>query len=175
MTSPIALARSFLFVPATRPELITRALASGADAMIVDLEDAVAPKDKPAARQQLARAFTSLDAAQRDRLLVRIDACGTPWHADDIAAAGQLAALGLGGVMLPKAESTSTVAQVVAAVGSACALVALIESVAGLDAVNELACIPQVQRLAFGHLDFQADAGMACDAHEAELVSVRLG
>jgi citrate lyase subunit beta/citryl-CoA lyase len=174
VTSVIASARSFLFVPATRPERVARALASGADAVIVDLEDAVTPQDKPAARQQLAQAFAALDAAQRARLLVRINAQGTPWHEEDVAVAGQLAAQGLGSVMLPKSESARAVAQVAAGVGPTCALVALIESVAGLDAVNELARAPQVQRLAFGHLDFQADAGLTCDAQEAELVPVRL-
>ncbi len=171
---PLAAACSFLFVPATRPERIGKALASGAEAVIVDLEDAVAPQDKPAARQQLNEAFSTLDATQRARLLVRINAPGTAWHAEDVATVARLSAQGLGGVVCPKAESPEALAVVAQAVGPACALVPLIESVAGLDAVDLLARCPQVLRLAFGHLDFQADAGLACDVHEAELVPVRL-
>ena len=172
--SPLAAACSFLFVPATRPERIGKALASGAEAVIVDLEDAVAPQNKPAGRQHLNDAFSTLDATQRARLLVRINAPGTAWHADDVATVARLSTLGLGGVMVSKAESPEALVAVAQAVEPACALVPLIESVAGLDAVDALARCSQVLRLAFGHLDFQADAGLACDAHEAELVPVRL-
>ena len=70
----IASARSFLFVPANRPERYAKALASGAGAVIIDLEDAVAPDAKVQARQQLANGFDSLPAADRPRVLVRINA-----------------------------------------------------------------------------------------------------
>lgn len=169
----LARARSFLFVPASRPERFAKALASGADAVIIDLEDAVAPADKGAARQALLQAMTALEPAQRSRLLVRINAAGTPWHADDLIALRGLATHGLGAVMVPKAESAAALAEVAAAAGP-CALLPLIESVAGLDAADALAAGAQVLRLAFGHLDFQADAGLACDAAELELVPVRL-
>ena len=170
----LAAARSFLFVPANRPERYVKALASGADAVIVDLEDAIAPTDKLLARQTLLRAVADLDAAVRGRLLVRINAAGTPWHADDLAALGGLVSMGVAAVMLSKAESPDTLADVAAAVGPACALLPLIESVAGLDALDALAASPQVLRLAFGHLDFQADAGLACGLDESELTPVRL-
>lgn len=169
----LAQARSWLFVPATRPERFAKALASGADAVIIDLEDAVAPADKAAARQALQPAMRALDPVQRSRLLVRINAAGTPWHAGDLAALREWVAHGLGAVMVPKAESAAGLADVATAAGP-CALLPLIESVSGLDAVNALAASPQVLRLAFGHLDFQADAGLACGADEAELVPVRL-
>ena len=167
----LALARSFLFVPATRPERYAKALASGADAVIIDLEDAVAPADKAAARQRLAQAWPGLPATQRGRVLVRLNASGTAWHGDDLALLGTL---GVAGVVLPKAQSTADLARVAAAMGPACALLPLIESVAGLDAVDALARSPGVARLAFGNLDFQADAGMACGPDEPELTAVRL-
>jgi citrate lyase subunit beta / citryl-CoA lyase len=169
----LARARSLLFVPATRPERFAKALASGADGVIIDLEDAVAPGDKNAARQGLQQAVMALDVAERGRLLVRINAAATPWHADDLGALRELVANGLGAVMLPKAESAAALAEAAAAVGP-CALLPLIESVAGLDAADELASSPWVARLAFGHLDFQADAGLACGPDESELVPVRL-
>lgn len=174
LTPPLALARSFLFVPASRPERYAKALASGADAVIVDLEDAVAPADKAAARQALLQGFAGLDAAQRARVVVRVNAAGTRWHLDDVLALRALASQGLSALMLPKAESAAALAEVAAAMGPACALLPLIESVAGLDAAGALAACPQVLRLAFGHLDFQADAGLACAADESELVPVRL-
>lgn len=174
MHADLANARSFLFVPADRPERHAKALASGTDAVIVDLEDAVAPADKAAGRAALAQGLAAFDAAQRARLLVRINAAGTPWHDEDRVLLQTLAPQGLGGVVVPKAESAAALAEVAAVAGPACALLPLIESVAGLDALAALATAPQVLRLAFGHLDFQADAGLVCGADEAELWPVRL-
>ena len=173
--SPLSLARAFLFVPADRPERHARALATGAGGVIVDLEDAVAPERKVQARDQLAASFAALPAGDRRRLLVRINAAGTPWHDDDRAQIGALAAQGLiAGIVLPKAECAADLSRVAEAAGPSAALVPLIESAAGLAAVDELAAGPQVLRLAFGNLDFQADLGLACDVDEAELVPVRL-
>ena len=172
--NPISLARTFLFVPANRPERYAKALASGAGAVIIDLEDAVPASDKLTARAQLAEGFASLPAEQRLRLLVRINAAGTPWHDADLLLVAQLARDGLGGVILPKAESAAALARVAASVGPACALLPLVESAAGLAVVDALAGSPQVLRLVFGNLDFQADLGMACGPDDAELLPVRL-
>jgi citrate lyase subunit beta/citryl-CoA lyase len=173
--SALALARAFLFVPADRPERHARALATGAGGVIVDLEDAVAPERKAAAREALATSFAALPVADRQRLLVRVNAAGTPWHDDDCAQVGALVAQGLiTGVVLPKAERAADLSRLAGVVGPQGVLVPLIESAAGLAAVDELAAGPQVLRLAFGNLDFQADIGLACDADEAELVPVRL-
>mgnify|MGYP002655318472 CR=1 FL=1 len=68
--SKLAQARSFLFVPGNRPERFSKALASGADAVIIDLEDAVPLDAKDAARAALLRAWPDFDADQRARLLV---------------------------------------------------------------------------------------------------------
>lgn len=176
MSAPLlSLARAFLFVPADRPERHARALATGAGGVIVDLEDAVAPERKASAREALAASFAALPEAGRQRLLVRVNAAGTPWHDDDCAQAGALVAQGLiAGVVLPKAERAADLSRLAEVVGPKGVLVPLIESAAGLAAVDELAAAPQVLRLAFGNLDFQADLGMACDADEAELVPVRL-
>ncbi|MGQ2998784.1 HpcH/HpaI aldolase/citrate lyase family protein, partial [Variovorax sp.] len=117
----------------------------------------------------------ALPAADRARLLLRINPPGTPWHADDLALVARLAAArAIAGVVLPKAESADQLARLAEAAGPEAVLVPLIESAAGLAALDAIAAAPQVLRLAFGHLDFQADLGMACDAQEAELVPVRL-
>lgn len=169
----MARATTFLFVPATRPERIAKALASGAGAVVVDLEDAIAPGEKEAARTALLAAIKALEPAQRALLLVRTNAAGTPWHTDDVAAVAACVALGLAGAMLAKAkaESAAALAAVARALGPQGLLVPLVESNAGLDA---LAQALQVVRLAFGHLDFQVDLGMECAADEAELLAVRL-
>ncbi|BCN36857.1 CoA ester lyase [Alicycliphilus denitrificans] len=174
MTDPVRNACSFLFVPATQPDRLPKALASGADMVIADWEDAVAPADKERARSALAEAVAALDGARRERLLVRINAEGTPWFAADLQALPQLMAQGLAGAVVPKAESAQTLQAVARAAGPQAALLALVESVAGLYAVDVLAAAPQVARLAFGHLDFQVDAGMACGPDEAELLPMRM-
>ncbi len=94
---------SLLFVPASRPERIAKALNAGADAVIVDLEDAVAPGEKDAARAALAAA---LDAAHP--VMVRINAADTPWFPADLEL---LAHPGIAAVVLPKAEHAEDVAE----------------------------------------------------------------
>ena len=149
----MASACSFLFVPGDRPERVPKALASGAHAVIVDWEDAVAPAAKAGARPGLTELLPTLPAADRARLALRINAAGTPWHADDVAALPALAAQGLGAVVVPKAESAAALQPVAAALGGQGALLPLIESAAGLEAVRAIAAAPQVVRLLFGHLE----------------------
>lgn len=96
--------------------------------------------DKQTARDQLAAAFRHFTAAERARLVVRINTSGTPWHDDDLILLS-LTARGLAGVMVPKAqtvEGLQRVVHAVHAVGPACALLPLVESVSGLDAANAL-------------------------------------
>ena len=174
MSDPVRNACSFLFVPATQPERLPKALASGADMVIADWEDAVAPADKKRARNALAEVVAALEGAARARLLVRINSEGSPWFAADLQALAQLTAQGLAGAVVPKAEQASTLQAVARAAGPQAAVVALVESVAGLAAADALATAPQVARLAFGHLDFQVDAGMACGDTEEELLPVRV-
>lgn len=140
-----------LFVPANRPDRFAKAAASGADAVILDLEDAVAPADKDLARASLDAGFTDLP------VIVRINAKGTPWHQADLAA---LHATGFAAVMLPKAECPKAVAEVVAALPDL-PLIALIETAAGLAQARAIAAVPGVARLAFGSVDFCADLGSA--------------
>lgn len=170
----ISLARSFLFVPANRPERFAKALASGAGAVIIDLEDAVAPDAKPAARAQLAQAWAGFTGPEQARLVVRVNAAGTPWHLEDLQLMANLAAEGLGGVVLPKAEAPDMLRTLAAHTGDTCALLPMVETAAGLAAIDALAGCPRVCRLVFGNLDFQADVGMACGPDEAELAPVRL-
>ncbi|AME24635.1 MAG: CoA ester lyase [Pseudomonadota bacterium] len=99
--------RSKLFVPASRPELFGKALASAADAVSFDLEDAVAPERKPQARAALSELLRSnLVAAANKVLIVRVNALDTPYFNADIDAIAQR---GLDLINLPKAESADDV------------------------------------------------------------------
>ena len=174
MNSTLNFSRSFLFVPATRTERILKAFSSGADAVIIDLEDAIAPSEKNVARTALMEALARLPATQLARILIRINAVNTQWHEDDVATAASASKQGLGGIMLAKAETAATLTAIAGRIHTECVLVPLIESVKGLDSIDLLASAPKVMRLAFGHLDFQLDAGIECDTDEAELAPVRL-
>lgn len=170
----LAHANSFLFVPGTQPARVEKALASGADFVILDLEDAVAPSDKDAARQAIAQTVLALPREQRAKLLVRMNAAGTAWFAPDLDMLAKLTPQGLAGVVIPKAEEAATLHAVAHRCGAQALLVPLVESVAGIDALNALCQAPQVVRVAFGHLDFQVDAGMQCGADEIELLPTRM-
>lgn len=144
-----------LFVPADRPERFGKAIASGADSIIIDLEDAVAPAQKAEARVGLSHAATELEGSAVP-VLIRVNAGGTPWHDDDVAAVLRLP---VAGMIVPKAESAADLAQVSARLGSRERLVALIESAVGV--ANAKALAQAAGRLAFGSIDFAADLGCA--------------
>ncbi|ASV97255.1 HpcH/HpaI aldolase/citrate lyase family protein [Paraburkholderia aromaticivorans] len=158
-------ARSYLFVPGDRPERFAKALDTGADAVVIDLEDAVVPAAKLAARDGLQRWLATADPA---RLMVRVNAVGTPWHLDDVA---MVSACGIAALMLPKSDSAQQLADVAARLPAATRIVALIESVAGVVAMRDIAAAPSVTRLAFGTVDFCGDAGV--EGLGAELDHVR--
>ncbi|MBG9388005.1 HpcH/HpaI aldolase/citrate lyase family protein [Caenimonas aquaedulcis] len=173
MTSVLDRARSFLFVPASRPERFAKALDSGAGCVIVDLEDAVPPDRKDEALDQLVEQLARFADKDLARTMVRINACGSAWHDREVRSLRRWVERGLGGVMLPKAEAPAALHALNAALGGQARLVPLVESLAGLDAADLLARVPQVSRLAFGHLDFQLDLGMRCGPEEPELAPVR--
>ncbi len=169
-SSKLAQARSFLFVPGNRPERFAKALDSGADAVIIDLEDAVPLDAKDAARAALAAAWAGFAAGQRARLLVRVNPAGTPWHEADLAALGHLP--GLGAVMLPKAENPQQLEH--AFMASGVPVLPLIESAEGVGQMDAIARAQGVLRLGLGHIDLQADLRIICGPDEAELAPIRL-
>ncbi|HSV57502.1 MAG TPA: CoA ester lyase [Variovorax sp.] len=151
--------RSLLFAPADRPERFLKAAASQADAVVLDLEDGVAPDAKTGARAA-ALAFLSSHARQAVWVL-RINHCNTLAGLEDLLALRQTRAMPAA-VMLPKVESLGDVELAVAHLhrpGSAPAIVALIESGRGLAAADAIAAHPAVCALAFGGADLAADLG----------------
>lgn len=143
---------TYLFVPATHTARIAKAFASGAHAVIGDLEDAVDASDKHAARQQLSDYLQASPAARE--LWVRINAVDTPWFADDLALLKQHRA-SLAGVMLSKTQSSADLQRL----DCALPVMALIESAQGLLALADICQHRQLVRLAFGSADLSRDLG----------------
>lgn len=148
-------ARSLLFVPGDRSDRFAKAASSGADLVVCDLEDAVAPGNKDAAREEVVRWLREGGTAA-----VRVNALDTPWYADDCAALAGLA--GLAAVMVPKAEDSQALGELAAGRGGA-PIIALVETALGLHHAHGLAAVPGVARLAFGAVDFALDTGCADD------------
>jgi citrate lyase subunit beta / citryl-CoA lyase len=161
MTTALESARTFLFVPGTRPDRFDKAVATGADAVILDLEDAVGADDKPLARED-ARAW--LEAG--GRAVVRVNGRSTPWFAEDVAAAARAVA-----IMLPKAESPEDVAAVRAALDTDVPVLALVETARGVAAVRDICRAPGVARVAFGNVDLAAGLGVEPTARDALLAA----
>ena len=148
--------RSLLFVPGTRPDLFAKVGRVHPDAMVADLEDAVAAGEKPAAR---TTALAALAAARPDAglVLVRINPPGTSWFDEDLAAAAS-ARGAVDGVVLPKYEAAAQLEAVRAALPPGATVVVGVESALGVaDARPLLAAGPNAAY--FGAEDYIADLG----------------
>lgn len=174
----MGLIRTFLFVPGSNPDRIRKALTLNADAVIVDLEDAVAPDSKAAAREGLAAISVPPD---RPRVYVRVNAAGTPWHDDDLR---DVPSVDLAGIMLPKAETAEGVAEIAARLAVAerakdlpeggLELIPLVETARGVRNAEAIAgASARVKRLAFGAIDYTLDIGATFEATGATLTYPR--
>jgi len=144
-----------LFVPGDRPERYERAAASGADAIVIDLEDAVQPDAKSAARAHVADWL-----AAGGKAIVRINAIGTRWHENDLTL---MRAPGLLAVMLPMVEEPDAAAAFCATLPDGLPVIALIETARGLWSLGDLVQVRGVTQLGFGSIDFQLDSGIEDD------------
>jgi citrate lyase subunit beta / citryl-CoA lyase len=154
--------RSYLYVPGDDPRRIEKALATGADAVVIDLEDSVAPNRKEEARSNAATVLESVPARP---VFVRINAPGSELAARDIAA---VAALHLSGLRLPKVESLESVrlvAKTLEALRSEAGIQCLIESALGLELALEIArSHERVAGISLGEADLAADLGVRDEA-----------
>jgi citrate lyase subunit beta / citryl-CoA lyase len=148
------LARSWLLVNGAHADRFEAAERSRADIVVLDIEDAVAPKDKAAARDNVVR-WLGRDNTD----WVRINGFGTPWWADDLAA---LAGSRVGGVMLAMVESVDHITETAKRLPGV-PIVALVETARGLERVTEIAAAKGTFRLAFGIGDFRRDTGLGED------------
>lgn len=142
---------ALLFTPADRPDRFARGDASSGGRLILDLEDAVAPEAKPAARSAVAAWFSG-----GHRSFVRVNAPSTPFFAQDVEALGRLL---ITDVIVPKVESADQVRQA-RSVWRDARIYPLVESAMGLRNVDEIAKAPRVVQLVLGALDLHADMGV---------------
>jgi citrate lyase beta subunit len=140
--------RSILYVPANRASAIQKARTLAADAVILDLEDAVQPDAKAAARA--AAVAAALEGGWGNRqLFLRVNGIGTPWHADDMVAA---AVDGFAGVVVPKVDTAAEAASLVARAGGRPVL-AMIETPAAVLDAPAIAATRGVSALIAGMAD----------------------
>jgi citrate lyase subunit beta / citryl-CoA lyase len=162
----LAVARSFLFVPGSDAHKVERALAVGADAVVIDLEDAVLPSHKDRARAQLIGALTSANTASLR--LVRVNAVGTPWFDADLTVlASDVDAIDA--VVLPKASC----AAVERAAELGAPVVALVETAEGLRTVHAVASAAGVSALVLGAVDLRLELGLDPRADGLEILFAR--
>ncbi|WP_425842953.1 HpcH/HpaI aldolase/citrate lyase family protein [Agrococcus sp. TSP3-2-1] len=151
-----AIARSWLLVPASKPELFQIAQESEADAIIIDIEDAVAAKDKAQARADTVEWLST-----GHRAWVRINDAASDFWSTDLAELEQ--APGLEGVMLAKTESASHVNDTADRLPEGTRILALVETARGVLHVEQIANAPSTFRLAFGTGDFKRDTATGDD------------
>lgn len=151
MTRPY---RSVLYIPASKQRALEKAQGLAADAIIFDLEDAVAPDEKAAARATLARFVAEVDYRPRARI-VRINGLDTPWGRDDAAAFGGLD--GVDAILVPKVD-TAAVLDAVAGL-TAKPLWAMMETARGMLNAATIAAHPQLQGMVMGTNDLAKELG----------------
>lgn len=152
--------QSLLFVPGNRPDRFARALASGADAVCIDLEDAVPESDKPAARDA---ALAAIADNQDGRLVLRCNPIGTIEGIQDLGAIASAMARSLRApllLLLPKVENAEQLMVLSQLSGDRLGLVPLIESPRGLRAAHAIGSVPGVAAMMFGGGDLSAELGV---------------
>jgi citrate lyase subunit beta / citryl-CoA lyase len=173
--------RNALFVPADRPERIAKAVTQPTDAVVVDLEDAVSEDSKDGARAIAVRALRAL-AEPHPHLLVRVNATGSPWFADDVDALAPLQDR-LWGVVLPKATTADDVLVLQQRLASlrrgnetteSVRVLPIVETAAGVLAAHEIAAASDaVTTLLFGAADLCAELQVETTADGDELLHAR--
>ena len=168
--------RSVLYVPADKPRAMEKAAGLDADAVIFDLEDAVAPEAKDDARDHLADAL-GRDWGRKLRL-VRVNGAGTPWHGSDLALAERTRP---DAVLLPKVGGAEAVALAAGALPRQVAVWAMIETPAGVLAAPAIAAAPRMGGLVMGTNDLAKElrshgrAALACALQRTVLAARAAG
>ena len=155
---------TWLFVPATRIERVVKAFASGADAVIVDLEDAVAQADKAQARDALQYYY---DSADYQPVWVRINQAGSTDYAEDIKLCEQLP--NLAGIILPKAEQAADLEYIHHLSGLS--VIALVESAVGLHNLDNMASASGLLAFSYGFLDLCNDLQVQVGTAAADIIA----
>ncbi|WP_159567268.1 HpcH/HpaI aldolase/citrate lyase family protein [Budvicia diplopodorum] len=151
---------TYLFVPADKSTFLPKALHSGADAIIVDLEDAVRPVDKPHGRENVIRWLSAtIDCPEACKIYIRINSLDSGYFSEDVKMLSSMKTEALSGLVLPKLESAETVQKIASRLPeglSELPLVGIIETARGVHYCDEIAA-SGVAILAFGSLDYSLD------------------
>ncbi|WLG12674.1 CoA ester lyase [Psychrobacter cibarius] len=156
--------KTWLFVPATRIDRVAKAFASGADAVIVDLEDAVADVDKIQARTSIKNYYDSKDYQP---IWVRINQAGSTDFEEDLKMCQQMP--NLAGLILPKAEQSADIEQLHHATGLP--IIALIETARGLYQIDSIAKASGLLAFSYGFLDLCNDLRVQVNTSAADIVA----
>jgi citrate lyase subunit beta/citryl-CoA lyase len=167
----MSLGRTLLFVPGDRPDRIAKALATDADAVAVDLEDAVADAVKEQARSLATDALAGLTGTG-PAVFVRINGLETPWAEADLAAVIDIGDR-LAGVIVPKVESAAQVHRLDETLPAGLVVVPIVETARGVLEAPAIAAAPRVPTLVFGSLDLSADLGVSPSVEGRELLHAR--
>jgi len=165
--------RSLLAVPATNPRFIEKAAASAADAVFIDLEDAVVPELKAEGRAKAIAAINGIDWGSK-RLAVRVNDLATPWAHDDLT---RLAAEAkrLDFVIVPKMASAADVKRVAELLGeSPIGIAALVETALGVAHAEEIAASDRMMAMLFGPGDYALDLGILDGSADTSYAQARI-
>jgi citrate lyase subunit beta/citryl-CoA lyase len=176
----VTTARSHLYVPGDKPEVLAKALGRGADALIVDLEDAVSPANKALARTVIADWLAGVPAAADNPVQVWIRINSGPMGHEDVRA---VVGPAVTGVVAAKTETADELVALHAVltevedrrelVAGSIGVVPLLESASSVLRAMEIAQAPRVQRLQVGEADLKADIGVELGDDQRELLYVR--
>jgi citrate lyase subunit beta/citryl-CoA lyase len=176
----MALFRSYLFAPGNNEKLLTKVFTAGADAVVLDLEDAVPLTEKAQARAMVAKALKITAPDEKPPVYVRINSLDTDFWQDDLSA---VVAPSLKGIRIPKLESVDQVTEVEEVLSKTEAqkgvtsgsieIVCTIETAKGIWAAPELARAPRVTNITFGATDYAQDVGIDAGPDELETLLAR--
>lgn len=163
--------KSYLFVPGNRPDRIEKALASEANAVIIDLEDAIPMSAKDKVREGVRKFLALHDFVKSKKVYVRINDSFTPFYEQDVRMVAEFPDVG---IMLPKTNSPEDVQMLEATTSSNQLIIPLIETAKGVLRAYEIASSSKrVKKLAFGAVDYCLDLNISISTHGQELIYPR--
>src|SRR5690606_35764275 len=162
--------RSLMFTPGTNKERLLKSVSSEADALLWDLEDAVHPDEKAAARAVIQEALDELEDKPAKPIFLRVNQYGTEWYAEDVKLARHE---NVNGIMLPKAESARQVQETWDGIGANGELIVLVETAAGIVRLEDIFSNPNVSGVAFGAIDYAVDADLTLTEAGLEAIYAR--
>ena len=162
---------SYLFVPGNRPDRITKALASQADVVIIDLEDAVPLNSKNNVREIVYECLTATNLKVTESICVRINDRSSPFYEEDVKMVAKIPGIT---VMLPKASSPADIHQLEENIAANQLIIPLIETTQGVLCAYDIARSSQrITKLAFGAVDYCFELDISISNHGQELIYPR--